>query len=139
MKAVRDKRSPIPKNKNVSRVMQANRSKNTMPELRLRRELWRIGKRGYRLHKRIAGTRPDIVYTTDKLAVFINGCFWHRCPICKLKLPLNNRDYWKDKFRKNKGRDVRKRNALQNEGWRVITVWECEINSDIKKVVRAIR
>ncbi len=95
---VRDKRSPVPKNEAVSRVMSANRAKNTKPELTLRKALWHAGARGYRLHFRIklpsclrrGGTRslrdgvvgavrPDISFVSKKVAIFVNGCYWHRC------------------------------------------------------------
>lgn len=78
----RDKRSPVPKNDTVSRVMSANRAKNSKPEVRLRKALWHAGLKGYRLHhKRIPG-RPDISFVGKKLAIFVHGCFWHRCPKC---------------------------------------------------------
>jgi DNA mismatch endonuclease (patch repair protein) len=76
---VRDKRSPVPKNEAVSRVMSANRAKNTKPELLLRKALWQAGARGYRLHyKRVPG-RPDISFVSKKVAIFVNGCYWRRC------------------------------------------------------------
>jgi DNA mismatch endonuclease, patch repair protein len=135
----RDARSPVPKNENVSKVMSANKAKNTKPELQLRKRLFNEGLRGYRLHdKRIPG-RPDIVFTGHKVAVFVNGCYWHRCPSCALSLPKNNTDFWKDKFQKNMSRDKRKVAELENLGYKVLTVWECEIKKELDLVVERIK
>jgi len=84
---IRDKRSPRPRSEAVSRVMSANRAKDTRPEVALRKALRRAGGRGYRLHyKRVPG-RPDIAFVSKRVAVFVNGCYWHRCPKCDLPLP----------------------------------------------------
>lgn len=88
---VRDKRSPKPKNENVSRVMSANKAKNSKPEVQLRKYLWNNGLKGYRLHHKKSPGRPDIAYISKKLAIFVNGCYWHRCPKCNYTLPKNNR------------------------------------------------
>src|SRR5687768_13013552 len=97
----RDKRSPVPKSEAVSRVMSANRAKNTSPELLLRKAIWQMGFRGYRLHPANVPGRPDIAFTTQKVAIFVMGCFWHRCPKCDYKLPKHNRKFWKQKFERN--------------------------------------
>jgi len=136
---IRDSRSPIPKNKNVSRVMSANKAKDTLPEIQLRKELWSHGKRGFRLHVHLAGTRPDIVFTKSKIAIFVNGCFWHRCPTCKLPYPKNNVAFWKAKFRANKVRDLNKTKSLTGAGWTVHTIWECEIKQNIKKATLRLK
>src|SRR4051812_18942030 len=86
---VRDKRSPKPKNSIVSRVMSANKGKDTKPEIFLRKKLWEKGLRGFRKNYKLIPGKPDIVYTKKKIAVFVNGCFWHRCPHCNLSLPKN--------------------------------------------------
>lgn len=87
---LRDKRSPRPKSETVSRVMSANRAKDTRPEIVLRRMLWQAGARGYRLHhKRLPG-RPDIAFVSKRVAIFVNGCYWHHCPKCNhLRLTIN--------------------------------------------------
>jgi DNA mismatch endonuclease, patch repair protein len=126
---IRDKRSPTPKNETVSRVMSANRAKNTTPELTLRKALWASGLRGYRLHyKKIPG-RPDITFVSKKTAIFVMGCFWHRCPNCNYPLPKANTAFWKDKFERNTARDARKKKDLKQLGWKVITVWECDLKN----------
>lgn len=137
-KYVRDKRSPVPKNENTSKVMSANKGKDSKPEVTLRKALWSKGHKGYRLHyKKIPG-RPDICFVSKKIAIFVNGCFWHRCPICDYKLPKNNQDFWVAKFGKNQERDKRKSEQLRNLGWEVVTIWECEIKKDLKSVLEKI-
>lgn len=136
---VRDKRSPTPKSEAVSRVMSANRAKNTSPELTLRRALWQLRFRGYRLHPKNVPGRPDIAYTTRKLAIFVNGCFWHRCPKCAYKLPKTNRKFWKQKFDRNIERDARKQKDLLRSGWKVILVWECDLKASPARVLSRIK
>ncbi|MBS1917918.1 MAG: very short patch repair endonuclease [Bacteroidetes bacterium] len=135
---IRDSRSPKPKSENVSRIMSANKSKNTKPEILFRKTLWKIGKRGYRLnYKKISG-RPDIVFVSKKIAIFIHGCFWHRCPICNLPLPINNRKFWQNKFEKNQKRDFNKVQDLKMSGWKVFSFWECELKKDVDKLAKKI-
>ena len=136
---VRDKRSPVPSGQNVSRVMSANKAKGTLPELKLRKALRDIGLSGYRLNKKDIPGRPDIAFVGKKVAIFINGCFWHRCPRCDLPLPKSNIDFWKDKFEKNVNRDRDKKGSLESDGWTVLVIWECEIKQDIDGVVSRIR
>ena len=138
VKYLRDKRSPTPKNENVSRVMSANRAKNTKPEIIFRKKLWEAGLRGYRLnYKKIPG-RPDIVFVSKKLAIFVHGCFWHRCPHCDYSLPKNNTDFWKKKFNNNIERDKRKIRDLRKLGWKVFIIWECELLKDRKRISNII-
>ncbi|MBJ6118998.1 very short patch repair endonuclease [Pontibacter sp. BT310] len=135
----RDARSPVPKNENTSKVMRANSSKNTKPEMKLRSELFHLGLRGYRVnHKELPG-RPDVVFTKKKVAIFVNGCYWHRCPICNLPLPKHNTDFWSNKFERNVKRDQIKKNELEHLGYKVVLVWECEIKSKLDQVIEEIR
>jgi DNA mismatch endonuclease, patch repair protein len=131
---VRDSRSPIPLDENVTRSMKGNRRKDTGPEIVLRRGLREAGHGGYRLQWKIPG-RPDIAYPGKKVAIFVNGCFWHRCPTCNLPIPKNNAAYWMEKFRGNVERDRRDTRILEDDGWTVITVWECEIRKDLAGTV----
>src|SRR5258707_14534405 len=110
--------------------MLANRGRDTNPELRLRRALWRSGFRGYRTNFRVAGVRPDIVFTRWRLAVFVHGCFWHRCPECAYPLPRANRQFWAAKFRRNRQRDREKRAVLEKAGWIVIECWGHRVADD---------
>lgn len=131
--------SPPATSEAVSRSMKGNRGKNTSPEVELRRLLREAGLQGYRLHWAKAPGRPDIAYPGRRVAVFVNGCFWHRCPRCQPSLPKTNAEFWARKFELNRERDVRKVVALEAQGWAVVTVWECEIKSEPEKVIERVR
>lgn len=110
-----------------SQMMSNIRSKNTRPEMKLRRALHARGFR-YRLHDQTLPGSPDIVLPKYKVAIFVHGCFWHRhqgCP--KAYNPKSNIDQWSTKFRSNVARDFRDTMLLRAAGWRVITVWECSL------------
>jgi DNA mismatch endonuclease, patch repair protein len=112
-----------------SAMMAAVRQKNTKPELFLRRALHKAGLR-FRLHQRTLPGTPDIVLPCRGVAIFVNGCFWHRHKDCpKTTTPATRTDFWLEKFEKNVARDSRARRALRVLGWTVITVWECEIST----------
>ncbi|HXP50174.1 MAG TPA: very short patch repair endonuclease [Bacteroidia bacterium] len=135
-KYVRDNRSPTPKSEATSRVMSANKSKNTKPEILLRKTLWAAGIKGYRCNYKKAPGRPDIAFPKRKIAIFVNGCFWHRCPYCKLPLPKNNTEFWKKKFEANVNRDKMKVKSLEREGWKVFIIWECEITKKQQSLLK---
>lgn len=120
-------RNPEPTNAVTSKVMRANKGKDTGPEQEVRRILREIGCPGYRLNWKKAPGRPDIAYPGRKIAIFVNGCFWHRCPRCNLPLPKTHTEFWQEKFDRNVARDMEKTRALEALGWTVITVWECEL------------
>jgi len=132
---LRDGRAPIPKSEVTSRIMSKIRSKNTRPEIMLRKALWAEGIRGYRLHWKNIPGRPDICFPGRKIAIFINGCYWHRCHYCKPSIPKTHKRFWKNKFKTNKERDKRKREALIRSGWKVLTFWECQIKKNLDKCV----
>ena len=111
-------------------VMQANKSKNTKPELKVRHALREAGLSGYRLHWKKAAGKPDICYPGRKVAIFVNGCFWHRCPYCDLPLPKSNVSFWETKFARNRARDDRDYRLLLDGGWTVAVVWECRLKKD---------
>ena len=112
--------------------MQANRSRDTGPELALRSELHR---RGFRFRKnfviRAGGMRTsaDIVFTRPRLAVFVDGCFWHRCPEHATN-PKANSSYWLSKLENNVRRDRRVDTELTAHGWKILRVWEHELPAD---------
>ena len=137
-KYARDGRAPIPENENISKVMSANKAKNTNPELLFRKTLWNNGIKGYRLHWKNIPGRPDIAFVGKKIAIFINGCFWHRCPNCNPSMPKTNIEFWEDKFKKNIARDKKKKQELEDEGWKVIIIWECEIKNSIDKCLNKV-
>ena len=137
-KYIRDKRSPKPLSEATSKVMSANRAKDTKPEILFRKVLWANGIRGYRLNWRKAPGRPDIAFPGKKIAIFINGCYWHRCPYCKLPLPKTNTKFWKEKFDRNIARDKKKNKQLLDLGWNVLVFWECDIKSKINNCLNNI-
>lgn len=118
--------------------MKGNRARDTEPELLLRRLLREAGYPGYRLHWKKAPGRPDIAYPGRRVAIFVNGCFWHRCPNCRPSMPKSHPEYWKAKFAANRARDARKTEQLEAEGWTVVTVWECEIRDGARLVLAEI-
>jgi DNA mismatch endonuclease (patch repair protein) len=138
-KFLRDGRAPIPAKSSTSRVMSANRGKSTTPELLLRKSLSSSGLRGYRLNWRKAPGTPDIAFVKNKTAIFVNGCFWHRCPYCKPKMPKTHARFWANKFSSNKKRDKAKRALLAKNGWKVFTFWECQVKSDPQRAATKIR
>lgn len=136
---LRDGRSPIPEKENTSKVMSANRAKNTNPELSLRHALWKEGIRGYRLNWTKAPGRPDIVFLGKKIAVFVHGCFWHRCPHCHPSFPKSHKEFWENKFSENITRDLLKVQELRQAGWRVLTIWECEVKYKLNLPVTRVK
>lgn len=118
-----------------SEVMSKIRSKDTTIEMKLRRNLWKKGYR-YRVHYKTIGS-PDIAFPKEKIAIFVDGCFWHKCPICYRK-PKSNKDYWIPKIKKNCERDKKNTKYLEKKGWMVIRIWEHEIRKNLNDVVKKI-
>lgn len=140
---IRDKRSPTPSSGNVSKLMSSNKGKNTKPELLLRKLLWKNGLKGYRIHPKKLPGKPDVCFISRKVAIFINGCFWHRCPYCNYELPIHNKHFWENKFNNNVRRDKEKILQLKKMKWKVITVWECQlkkykIDKTLNTIIRKI-
>ena len=125
--------APTASNFAVHKSMQGNKRANTKPELLMRERLRAAGLGGYRLQWKVAG-HPDIAWPGKKVCVFVNGCFWHRCPHCKLSTPKKNVEYWTAKFERNVERDRENVAALEADGWRVHVVWECKLK---KKTIDA--
>jgi len=109
-----------------SKIMAAVRSKDTEPELLVRRALHAHGYR-FRLHRRDLPGTPDLVFPSRKSVIFVNGCFWHGHDCPAGTLPATRRDFWKDKISRNKTRDVENRRKLEASGWHVLVVWECDL------------
>jgi DNA mismatch endonuclease (patch repair protein) len=116
--------------------MQSVKARDTGPELALRRLLHGMGLR-YRLHSKKLPGRPDIVFPSRRAAVFVHGCFWHGHGCRWGKLPKSRLDYWEPKIAANRQRDARQVEALQELGWRVLTVWQCELR-DAEPVARFV-
>ena len=110
--------------------MAAIRSKNTKPEMIVRHGLWKRGFR-YRLnHKRLPG-HPDLVLRKYRTCIFVNGCFWHKHDCPRFVWPSSNQEYWIPKIQTNVDRDIRNYAMLQDNGWHVILVWECELKRPV--------
>jgi len=120
-----------------SRVMSRIRSKQTRPEIALRKCLWRRGWRGYRINVKELPGKPDIVFNSRKIAIFVDGCFWHKCPKCFVE-PKSNRDYWLPKIERNVARDRIADEQLQQTGWEVIRIWEHDVKEDLEGCVEKI-
>lgn len=112
------------------------RGTNTGPELRLRKALWAAGRR-YRLHYRTPAGRPDVVFPGARVAVFIDGCFWHGCPVHYVR-PRSREGFWSLKLRTNVDRDRAQTLLLEGEGWRVVRAWEHEVYEDLPAVVARV-
>ncbi len=110
-----------------SAVMRRVKGRDTTPELVVRRALTRLGAR-YRLHRKSLPGSPDIVMPGRRLALFVHGCFWHGHDCARgARVPKANRDYWLGKVGRNRARDARRQAELAALGWRVETIWECEL------------
>jgi DNA mismatch endonuclease, patch repair protein len=123
--------TPQQRSYNMARIS----GKNTKPEMALRRALWSLGLR-YRIHLPLPG-RPDIVFPRVRLAIFVDGCFWHRCPVHS-KRPKTNAAFWEKKIAGNCERDARVNATLQSAGWSVLRCWEHDVEQDPTKTVRRI-
>jgi DNA mismatch endonuclease (patch repair protein) len=115
-----------------SRNMAAVRQKDTKPEIAVRRVLHSLGLR-FRLHQVGLPGRPDIVLTRHRTVVLVHGCFWHGHTCARGKAPSTNRDFWLPKQDANRRRDRLQAKALRALGWRVLTIWECQIR-DVSKL-----
>lgn len=106
------------------------RSKDTSPEMRVRRLAHALGLR-FRLHRRDLPGKPDLVFPRHRVALFVHGCFWHRHPNCaKASTPKSRISFWESKFTRNVDRDRQNVTHLKAMGWRVLVLWECETKSD---------
>lgn len=131
-------RPPPASSSNARDTMRANKGRDTRPELLVRGMLRKAGHPGYRLHWKQAPGRPDICYPGRKLAIFVHGCFWHRCPHCKLSMPKSNADYWSAKFEDNVARDRLKEQQLRFAGWEVVTIWECDLIQGVQTAIASL-
>lgn len=118
--------SPPASNYAVHKSMQGNKQANTKPELLVRERLRKAGLTGYRLQWKVPG-HPDIAWPGKRVAVEVRGCFWHRCPHCKPSAPKKNVEYWEAKFARNVERDAENVRKLEEMGWRVHVIWECQL------------
>lgn len=124
--------SPEQRKLNMSRI----RAKNTGPEVKLRKMLSAEGIRGYRIHYKLPG-KPDIVFTKKKIVIFIDGCFWHKCPVC-FKVPETRKDFWMKKIQSNIDRDKKVNEQLKDGGWTILRFWEHDIRKKPDAIVQKI-
>ncbi len=139
-----DERELVRRRAAVKKSMKGNKRANTKPEMLVRERLRAAGLTGYRLQWKKAPGRPDIAFVGLKVAIFVNGCFWHRCPNCNPSMPKHNVEFWEAKFTRNIARDQRALAELEQMGWQAITIWECELKRDhidatMERVVKAVR
>ncbi len=110
-----------------SRTMRAVKSRDTKPEMTVRRLLHSMGYR-FRLHRKDLPGTPDIVFPGRRKVVFVHGCFWHGHYCARgARVPKENRDYWTGKIGRNRARDARAKNELAAAGWQATTIWECQL------------
>jgi len=119
-----------------SAIMAAVHSKNTKPEVAVRKLVHALGYR-YRLHGKGIIGRPDLVFAGKRKVVFVHGCFWHRHKLCHMaSTPKTRPEFWQEKFNANVARDERTERVLAEEGWKVLTVWQCELKDPKKFATR---
>lgn len=120
------------------KTMRAVKGKGTKLEKSLFSMLAGMGLKGWKKNVSNIVGKPDIIFLDQKIAIFIDGCFWHGCPICQRKLPETNREYWKRKIARNVQLAKTHNQQLADEGWKVIRIWEHEMKNEAgKREIRA--
>ena len=127
-----DRHTKAQRSYNMSRV----KSKDTSLELKFRKFLFDNGLRGYRVNYKLPG-KPDIVFTRYKLAIFLDGCFWHKCPKC-FKHPASNKEFWKKKLLSNMKRDKRVNKELSMLKYKILRFWQHEVRDNPEKCYRKV-
>ncbi len=121
-----------------SAQMRLIRSKDTKPELIIRKALYALGYR-YRLHAKNLPGHPDLAFPSRKKVIYVHGCFWHRHPGCKKnRTPKSKLEYWEPKFASNIERDLRNQQDLQKMGWQFMVIWECELKNMAELIDRIV-
>lgn len=129
-----DTLSPEARSERMGRV----RSRDTKPELMLRKLVWRLGHR-YRKNNRVVPGKPDIAFVGRKRVIFMHGCFWHRHDCVNgRREPKSRLEFWRPKFERNVTRDAEVRERLRADGWHTLVVWECELRDEVA-VERRVR
>lgn len=121
-----------------SAIMRSVGTKNTGPELRLRRLLHAAGYR-YALHRHDLPGTPDMAFPRRRKVIFVHGCYWHGHECRWGMLPKSRLDYWSTKIARNRERDTRKQRALAQDGWRYLVIWQCELREPEKALQKALR
>ena len=121
-----------------SEIMARVHSKNSRPELCVRKLVFALGYR-YRLHAKDLPGHPDIAFRKRRKVVFVHGCFWHRHAACELaRMPKSRLEFWRPKLEGNKIRDEKNKRALVRQGWKVLTIWECQLK-DLGRLTARLR
>ena len=131
-----DKITAERRSENMRRIV----SKNTSPELRVRKIIRQLGYR-YRIHAKSLPGKPDLVFPALRKAIFVHGCFWHLhpCPTCKdARIPKSRVEYWTEKLDRNTKRDREHLSALRKMGWKAMVIWECQIGRSEKRLTGRI-
>lgn len=128
-----DTHTPMQRKYNMSRI----RNSDTLVELKFRKFIWKNGLRGYRVKSKITG-RPDIYFAKQKIAIFIDGCFWHKCPIDFIR-PKSKNNYWDRKIKNNVTRDKKINFELKKKNIQILRFWEHDIENGIKKCYSILR
>lgn len=130
-----DRISSETRSKNMSRIRSRG---NRTTEARLRAILIRSGINGWKVHGKLLTGTPDFYFPSLKLAVFVDGCFWHGCPQCG-HIPKSNIEYWQTKIKRNQRRDKIVAKQLKSEGWLILRLWEHEVRDNTRAVIQKIR
>ena len=120
-----------------SRIMRAVKSRDTAPELAVRRLAHGMGYR-FRLHRKDLPGKPDLVFASRRKVIFVHGCFWHLHDCKNAHIPKSNSDYWVPKLQRNQLRDRNNLAALAAEGWKVLVIWECDLR-DCRAIARRLK
>ena len=126
-------KTPLTRSQQMARI----KNKDTSPEVALRKALWAEGMR-YRRHGKTPFGRPDILFPGKKVAVFIDGCFWHGCPIHYVR-PRSRGEFWSAKLVENVGRDCKQTRQLEAAGWRVLHIWEHQVFTELDQMIDGVR
>ena len=120
-----------------SAIMSKVRSKDTKPEMEVRRALHRSGFR-FRLHRSDLPGTPDLIFPRHSLALFVHGCFWHRHGCKRTTMPATNREFWAEKFRRTLERDRKALKELEESGWDTAVIWECQLETGINRLLETL-
>jgi DNA mismatch endonuclease (patch repair protein) len=121
----------------VAKIMASIKKADTRPEVLLRKKLWKEGFRNYRKYPKLLG-RPDLYFPAHRLVVFVDGCFWHGCPI-HCRIPKKNLAYWTEKIAYNQRRDTMIDEELRSQGLTVLRIWEHDIAEDIHGAIQRVK
>ena len=118
-------------------MMSGIRSKNTKPEITIRKALHSRGYR-YRLHSLALPGKPDIIFPSRKAVIMVHGCFWHGHGCHLFKWPSTRQDFWRAKITRNKDKDLETEKALEATGWRILVIWECALKGRNRKSIEKV-